>query len=157
MNAEFVHATRRLTMSNFVGYVFIMRGVTGSGKTDFAHFLEESFPEGDVAVHAFDDRFMKYGGYRHGAMKGQYHERRQVLEEFQEDLRRQLPIVIFNHPNLQQEDYEPFVRAAVDAGYRVWITEALPHPDPNEAAERNRFGATEEDIRNQMRIMGKWS
>ncbi len=126
---------------------YIMRGVSGTGKTTLAQHLAGRWG----AIHSTDRYFYHNGQYCFdGSRLTEYHEKN--LEAFRASLQNGVRIVICDNTNAQRWEWEPYAEAAKAAGYLVAFV-VMPHPDPALAALTNRHGVCEESIR---RTIEKW-
>lgn len=123
---------------------YIMRGVSGSGKSTVARKLA-----GEVGkIHSTDDFYMVDGVYVFDIEKRtKNHEANYAA--FCHSLEQRIPVVICDNTNTKHWECQRYVDAAQKAGYIVAIV-SLPHPDPKVAAARNLHGVTEEIILRQM-------
>ncbi|MFA6042204.1 MAG: ATP-binding protein [Patescibacteria group bacterium] len=113
---------------------YIMRGVSGSGKTTVAKQLIQN----GGTIHATDNYFMVEGVYTFDPAKlSEYHELN--FQSFSESLQAGVPVIVCDNTNILYTHYQRYVEAAEQAGYLVAIV-TLPHPDPQQAAERNLHG-----------------
>ena len=127
--------------------VYIMRGVSGSGKSTKARELAGETGK----IHSTDDYFMKDGVYNFDPrLLGRNHMRN--FSAFQNSLNQGIPIVICDNTNSRHWEYEKYVEAARNHGYEVEIVQ-MPHPDPVVAAKRNAHGVPETTIR---RLLVRW-
>jgi len=119
----------------------IMRGMPGSGKSTVAKLLA-----GEIGViHSTDNYFYANGKYVHDpSLLSQNHEKN--FKAFCESLKRGVPIVICDNTNVQRAHFTRYMSVAEAAGYQVDIV-AMPHPDPEVAAARNKHGASLETVR----------
>ncbi|HLC66153.1 MAG TPA: ATP-binding protein [Candidatus Nanoarchaeia archaeon] len=111
--------------------VYIMRGVPGSGKSTLARTLAN----GTGAIHSTDDFFYVVGEYRFDPSKLPENHNRNFAA-FCCSLNAGISTVICDNTNGKRWNYEQYVRAAEQAGYRVAIV-MMPHPAPEVAAARN--------------------
>ena len=133
-------------------YAFIMRGISGSGKSTTAKMIGKGIFPGqfngtdpnngewvlDYVIHSTDDLCMVDGEYRFdAALAGERHA--QNLQNFKDSCAAGKPCVIVDNTNIKVEQYQPYIKAAEAEGYRVVIVE-LPHPAPVVAAHRNAHG-----------------
>ena len=127
--------------------VYIMRGVSGSGKSTKARELA-----GDIGkIHSTDDYFMVDGAYKfEPRLLGRNHMRN--LSAFKDSLHRSVPIVICDNTNSRHWEYKEYVEAAKNHGYEIEIV-SMPHPDPVVAAKRTTHSVPEMIIR---RLLARW-
>lgn len=127
--------------------VYIMRGVSGSGKSTAARRLA-----GDSGkIHSTDDYFMHGEKYLFDPSKLQRNHQLN-FEAFRADLALGVSPIIVDNTNTRKWEYKNYVEAAKEAGYEVEIVE-MPHPDPFTAAKRSLHGVPEESIR---RMIARW-
>jgi len=99
----------------------IMRGLPGSGKTTRARELAGE----KGVIHSTDDYFFVGGIYVHDWTKlKEYHSSN--LRAFKTSLAARISVVICDNTNVKHWEYEPYVRAAEQAGYEVEVI-TLPH------------------------------
>ncbi len=123
---------------------YIMRGVSGSGKTTVAKQLVQN---GGV-IHSTDDYFLVEGVFAFQPERlPEYHARN--LEAFRSSLADAIPVVVCDNTNILKAHYQPYIDAAEQAGYLVAVVTML-HPDPEAAAERNQHGVPLHSILRQI-------
>ena len=124
---------------------YIMRGVTGSGKSTMAEILA-----GRVGVvHSTDTYFMVNGEYQFDpTLLGEHHAKN--LAAFCETLNEGVPIVICDNTNSRRSHYEPYAEAARKAGYWV-VYVVMPHPTPEIAVSRSTHGVPIHTIERMIR------
>jgi predicted kinase len=113
---------------------YILRGITGSGKTSFARVITARHI-GKTAVHSTDDRFTEDGIYRFDARKLEEHHKKN-LAAFRKSLEESVPIVICDNTNSRIWEYEPYVRASKEFGYALKII-VFPPPSIEIALARS--------------------
>ena len=129
-------------------FVFIARGIPGSGKTTFSKLIYSTynmlFPD-FTAYHAIDDL--------HTDESGNFLWNEDLEEElygllftnFKKSCDENKAFIVVDAMNLQKKDYSAYVNYAEMAGYRV-ATIVPPQPTAKEAAKRNKHFVTEEQI-----------
>jgi len=98
----------------------INRGIVGSGKSTFAHTLQESAINAEVSctVHNTDEYFMVGGEYLFDVTKlGMYHKMN--LNAFIESMEKGIDIVVCDNTNTTRKEYRKYVDEAKKAGYSV--------------------------------------
>jgi len=98
----------------------INRGVVGSGKSTFAHALQESAINSgrSCTVHNTDEYFIVNGEYLFDATKlGIYHNMN--LNSFIESMEQGINIVVCDNTNTTPKEYRKYVDAAKNSGYTV--------------------------------------
>lgn len=126
---------------------YILRGVPGSGKSTIAKHLTA----GGGVIHSTDDFFYVNGKYIFDYRKlSEYHEKN--FEAFCRSLKEGVSVVVCDNTNVRRKDFEPYVRAAEDAGYVAAVV-TLPHPDPEVAAQRNVHNVSADTI---SRLIKAW-
>ncbi len=124
-------------------FVYILRGIPGSGKSTVAQQLARKTDEPAV-IHSTDDLCMVDGEYQFDIeLAGERHA--QNLENFIGSLDKRVPCVIVDNTNVKVEQYAPYVESAQTAGYAVVFVE-VAHPDLDVAVARNTHGVSEEII-----------
>ncbi|MBI3632484.1 MAG: ATP-binding protein [Candidatus Vogelbacteria bacterium] len=120
------------------GRAYIVRGVQGSGKSTVAKDLVASAGS-NGRIHSTDDYFLDdQGNYNFDPRKlPQFHARN--LAAFEESLKAGLDIVVCDNTNSKRWEYYRYMALALKYGYIVAVV-ALPHPDPEIAAKRNKHG-----------------
>lgn len=133
----------RATHSSCV--LILMRGLPGSGKSTLARELLSSGPRG--LILSTDDYFAHNDGYRYDpGLLGAAHEwnQRRAIDAMFDGCS---PIIIDN-TNIQAWEMKPYVKMALERGYRVDFRE--PHTswkfDPLELERRNKHGVPQEKI-----------
>uniref|UniRef100_A0A665VJ18 NEDD4 binding protein 2-like 2 n=1 Tax=Echeneis naucrates TaxID=173247 RepID=A0A665VJ18_ECHNA len=125
--------------------LILMRGLPGSGKSTLARYLLSTGPNG--LVLSTDDYFAHNNGYRYDPdLLGVAHEWNQSrAKDAMHDCRS--PIIIDN-TNLQAWEMKPYVKMALERGYKVDFCE--PNTswkfDPYELEKRNKHGVQKEKI-----------
>lgn len=135
-----------LTNPEFSGkkFVFIMRGVPGSGKSTVA--CEIAHPDG--VVHSTDSYFEEDGEYKFDPTKlEENHEKN--FQAFLKSMSEEKPIVVVDNTNIKRGHFEKYINAAKEAGYVVREI-SLSTPDLKDAVERNTHGVSQEIIKRMM-------
>ncbi|MFH0952355.1 MAG: ATP-binding protein [Patescibacteria group bacterium] len=127
--------------------VYIMRGVSGSGKSTVAKILAGE----NGVIHSTDDYLSANGKYVHDpALVPGLHKKN--YEAFCRSLRQEIPVVVCDNTNGKRWEFQRYIEAAKKEGYWVAVV-TMSHPDPEIAAARNVHGVTAEIIR---RKIEKW-
>lgn len=93
----------------------VMRGIPGSGKSTVARMLHEMF---GAVIHSTDSYHIKDGVYTYDATKApEYHHYN--LEAFMDSCAAGKSMVIVDNTNIWPHNYEPYVYAAHNSGYKV--------------------------------------
>jgi predicted kinase len=100
--------------------VYILRGVSGSGKSTFASRLSKN-----KIVHSTDDYFYKNGKYRFDISKLEYFHKKN-FEEFVKSLKKRKRNVVVDNTNLLCSFANPYIQKAKEHGYRVILVEFQP-------------------------------
>ena len=131
-----------------IKFVFIARGIPGSGKTTFAKLLYNTYsmmlPDFTV-YHAIDDLHTDESGeflWDEDLEEERYNK---LFSDFKESCDTNKAFIIVDAMNLQKKDYMPYVKYAEMAGYSV-TTVVPPQPSAKEAAKRNKHFVTKEQI-----------
>lgn len=118
----------------------IMRGIPGSGKSTLVEKLKQ---EHNPKVHSTDSYHLQNGKYVFQPSRlGEFHKRNQ--QAFKESLQAGEPLVVCDNTNLRHWEYEPYLKAARQAGYRTLVV--LVKSDPEQAAGRNLHGVSAEKV-----------
>ncbi|KAM9359361.1 uncharacterized protein n4bp2l2 [Symphorus nematophorus] len=129
--------------------LILMRGLPGSGKSTLARELLSTGPSG--LILSTDDYFDQRDGYRYEVgLLGAAHEWNQSrAKDAMHDGRS--PIIIDN-TNLQAWEMKPYVRMALERGYKVDFCEPDTSWkfDPYELEKRNKHGVPQEKIAQMM-------
>ena len=126
--------------------VWIMRGVSGSGKSTYAEFLASE----NGVIHSTDSYFYDSNGtymFNPNRLK-EYHRRN--FFAFINSLEKGIPVVICDNTNIKHWHYEKYVKVAQAVGYTVKIL-AMDHPKIDVAAKRNIHNVSVEIISRQIR------
>jgi predicted kinase len=100
--------------------VYILRGVSGSGKSTFIKKL----PKNRV-VHSTDKFFYKGGKYRFDLKKlPLFHEKN--FKEYQKSLKKGKRVVVVDNTNLLCEHVKPYIDEARKYGYKIVLVDFLP-------------------------------
>ncbi|XP_018520812.1 NEDD4-binding protein 2-like 2 isoform X2 [Lates calcarifer] len=125
--------------------LILMRGLPGSGKSTLARELLSTGPSG--LILSTDDYFAHKDGYRYEpGLLGVAHEWNQSRAKGAMHDRRS-PIIIDN-TNIQAWEMKPYVKMALERGYRVDFCEPDTSwkLDPYELEKRNKHGVPQEKI-----------
>ncbi|CAK6968930.1 NEDD4-binding protein 2-like 2 [Scomber scombrus] len=138
------------TLSQHSSLVLIlMRGLPGSGKSTMARELLSTGPSG--LILSTDDYFAYKDGYHYEpGLLGKAHEWNQSrAKDAMHDGRS--PVIIDN-TNIQAWEMQPYVKMALERGYRVDFCEPDTRWkfDPHELEKRNKHGVTQEKIAQMM-------
>lgn len=103
-------------MKNFI----ILRGVSGSGKTTVASFIEElalgSF--GRCTIATADDYFMKDGVYKFNKFGlGKAHET--CKRKVETAMSFNVPVVVLANTNTTEKDFKPYIELAEKYKYKI--------------------------------------
>lgn len=125
--------------------VYIMRGVSGSGKSHEAKMMAFTY---NGVVHSTDDFFVKNGKYQFDKEKlKENHKKNQ--KAFLKSLKMGIRVVICDNTNIKLDHMKPYEKMALTHGYDlVYVT--MPHPDPAVAAKNNIHNVPEFVIRKQI-------
>ncbi|MEM0515235.1 ATP-binding protein [Pseudoalteromonas sp. YIC-827] len=101
--------------------VFILRGLPGSGKTNYAHNLADDLVAGDSSQYVIcstDDYFVGAEGYQFDKHKlPEYHNLN--LARFIKALSEGIPLVIADNTNIKKWEFIAYIEAAHALGYQV--------------------------------------
>jgi predicted kinase len=110
----------------------IVRGLPGAGKSTVVQSVINSFVErlrNDnlnaaqkplYVIHSTDSYFVLNGAYQFDASKlPEFHQRNQ--DAFKQSLRKNVSLVICDNTNIERWQREPYIDAALAAGYEVEI------------------------------------
>jgi predicted kinase len=100
--------------------VYILRGVSGSGKSTFAKTL----PKNKV-IHSTDSYFYKGGKYRFDFKKLNFFHKKN-FEAFKRSLGKKRRVVVVDNTNLLFEHIKPYIDEAKKYGYKVILVDFLP-------------------------------
>lgn len=124
--------------------VYIMRGVPGSGKSTHARELAN----GTGMIHSTDSYFYVYGEYRFNPRRLQEcHDWN--FESFCRSLKRGVGVVVCDNTNSKRWQFEKYIEAARDAGYRVEIV-SMPHLNAEIASNRTTHNVPASVIQQMM-------
>ncbi|XP_041659710.1 NEDD4-binding protein 2-like 2 [Cheilinus undulatus] len=129
--------------------LILMRGLPGSGKSTLARELLSTGPSG--LILSTDDYFAHGDGYRYEVgLLGEAHDwnQRRAKDAM---LDGRSPIIIDN-TNIQAWEMKPYVKMAMERGYRVDFCEPDTSWkfDPCELEKRNKHGVNQEKIAQMM-------
>jgi predicted kinase len=100
--------------------VYILRGVSGSGKSTFIKKL----PKNKV-VHSTDKFFYKGNKYIFDLKKLPLFHRKN-FKEYQESLQKRKKIIVVDNTNLLCKHVKPYIDEARKYGYKVILVDFLP-------------------------------
>uniref|UniRef100_A0A3Q2UC29 NEDD4 binding protein 2-like 2 n=1 Tax=Fundulus heteroclitus TaxID=8078 RepID=A0A3Q2UC29_FUNHE len=129
--------------------LILMRGLPGSGKTTRARELLSSGPSGIIL--STDDYFAEKEGYRYDpGLLGAAHEWNQSRAK--DALHNGRSPIIIDNTNLQAWEMKPYVKMALERGYKVDFCEPDTRWkfDPYELEKRNKHGVPQEKIAQMM-------
>ncbi|CAJ1065081.1 NEDD4-binding protein 2-like 2 [Xyrichtys novacula] len=129
--------------------LILMRGLPGSGKSTLARELLSTGPSG--LILSTDDYFAHRDGYRYEAgLLGAAHEWNQ--RRAQDAMRDGRSPIVIDNTNIQAWEMKPYVKMAIERGYRVefWEPDTSWKFDPSELEKRNKHGVPQEKIAQMM-------
>ena len=100
--------------------VYILRGVSGSGKSTFIKNLSLN-----KVVHSTDNYFYKNKKYIFNPKKLSFYHKKN-FESFVESLKRKKRVVVVDNTNLLCEFVEPYINEAKKYGYKVILVDFIP-------------------------------
>ena len=108
----------------------IVRGLPGAGKSTAVQSVIKAFEtryrsenlnadqQTLYVIHSTDSYFVTNGTYQFDAFKlPDFHQRNQ--DAFKESLRQNVPLVICDNTNIEKWQREPYINAALSAGYEI--------------------------------------
>jgi len=124
----------------------IMRGISGSGKSTIAEHLSQKFTRS--RIHSTDSFHVQDDTYRFQPERlGEFHQANQLA--FSQSIKEKVPLVICDNTNLASREYQPYIQAANQAGYRVVV--ALIVEDAAVAGPRNNHRVPQKTIEKQLK------
>ena len=129
-------------------FVFIARGIPGSGKTTFSKLLYNTYNfllPNRTDYHAIDDLHTDENGDFFWDEDKEEQRYAQLYENFKKSCDTGSWFIIVDAMNLQKQDYNHYVTYANMMGYRV-TTIVPPMPTAEVGAERNKHFVTKEQI-----------
>lgn len=130
--------------------LYIMSGVSGSGKSFFAEMFSKQF---DCHIHSTDNLWYKDGIYKFDyKLLGKKHKENQFLVE--QDMLDDAENIIVDNTNITQKQAQPYINLAKKYGYNVTVIR-ITTPlniciERNSKRSKNRQ-VPEEVIRNQFK------
>ena len=105
----------------------ILRAVPGSGKSTFARKLKQHAESIGLtcSIHSSDDKFMIDGEYKFDFAKLGYNHKLNHAE-FCESMNSGTNVIIGDNTNIRARDYNEYVNAAKDAGYKAIVVSFIP-------------------------------
>ncbi|XP_041797409.1 NEDD4-binding protein 2-like 2 isoform X2 [Chelmon rostratus] len=129
--------------------LILMRGLPGSGKSTLARELLSTGPSG--LILSTDDYFAHRDGYRYElGLLGAAHEWNQSRAK--DAMRDGRSPIIIDNTNIQAWEMKPYVKMALERGYKVDFCEPDTSWkfDPYELEKRNKHGVPQEKIAQMM-------
>ena len=131
----------------------ILRGVPGSGKSSFTEMVK-TLPD-TVVIHAVDDLHTDSEGnfvWNEPKEKAYYMLN---LANFVKSCSEGVNVVMCDCINIQVEDFQPYLEAAQEFGYKVYVvTPDLPQPDVG--ATRNSHSVSADQISQMLNEWEPW-
>jgi len=122
--------------------VYIMRGISGSGKSTIAKILAE---RNNGVICSTDDFFVIDGEYKFDPSKlKENHEKN--FQKFKELLEKGVEVVIVDNTNLRYWEAGKYIKEAKKAGYRVVVVNIVPPENPEVLFKRNTHNLPMEAI-----------
>ncbi len=131
----------------------ILRGVPGSGKSSFVEMLLNAYPRS--AVHAIDDLHKDSDGnfiWNEPRTRALY-----ILNfaNFVKSCESQVPLVICDCINVRSKDFEPYLEAAREFGYKTYVV--VPDmPSAEICSVRNEHGVKRHQIEEMFNCWENW-
>jgi len=123
--------------------VYIMRGISGSGKSTIAKILAE---KKNGKICSTDDFFIINGEYKFDPSKlKENHEKN--FEKFKELIDKGAEVIIVDNTNLRYWEAEKYIKEAKKHNYKVIVVNIIPPKDPKVLAKRNSHGVPLEAIK----------
>ena len=99
--------------------LLVCRGVSGSGKSTFANFLKEIYPQATICCA--DDYFMKDGNYTFDASKiGKAHG--YSFYTFAQAVERRDKLIIIANTNTCKDEFKKYEEYVKDKDYKIIYT-----------------------------------
>ena len=131
----------------------ILRGAPGSGKSTFVDILLAAYPMS--AIHAIDDLHKDSDG---NFIWNEPKTRALYLLNFANFIKScesQIPLVICDCINIKVADFEPYLEAAKEFGYKAYVI--VPDmPSAEICAIRNKHGVRKEQIEEMFNVWENW-
>ena len=131
----------------------ILRGVPGSGKSSFTEMVK--MLPGTVVIHAVDDLHTDSEGnfvWNEPREKAYYMLN---LANFVKSCAEGVSVVVCDCINIQVKDFQPYLEAAQEFGYKVYVvTPDLPPPGVGET--RNSHSVSAEQISQMLNEWEPW-
>ena len=129
--------------------VYILRGISGAGKSTYARYLKRT--EGDVLVCSADS-FMEGpdGAYRFDSRRLE-DAHKYCLRTFIDGLQKRWPVIVVDNTNITWLKIHPYVVVAEAFDYEVEIVTITV--DPEVAAERTRHNVPLKSLRSRFKAL----
>jgi len=101
--------------------VYILRGVSGSGKSSFV----KKFLPKNVIIHSTDKFFYKGKRYVFNLKKLSFYHQKN-FDNFLENLKKGKKVIVIDNTNLLCEFVRPYIETAKKYGYKVILVDFIP-------------------------------
>ena len=134
------------------GVVYILRGISGSGKSTYAQKLIEEKQGVGVVICSADDHFMHDGEYKFDPSKLSV-AHKLCRDKFAKAMHDGIQTIVIDNTNTTRDEYLFYARHAQSNGYRVRVVTF--DADPELGISRNVHGVPDYVIRAQhKRLVG---
>jgi predicted kinase len=129
--------------------VYILRGISGAGKSTYARYLQKT--EGEVLICSADAYMDDGNGGYHFDSRRLEDAHKYCLRTFIDGLQKRWPVIVLDNTNITWHEFRPYVVVAEAFDYEVEIV--MITVDPEMAADRTRHDVPLKSLKSRFKAL----